>query len=273
MNEQEAETLAAAYGQEKEPGSEAETELDVDVSGKVTQTETKPEGEESVEQLKTELEALQGFYEQVMGYTEPVDENSPDSNRVWNIEKIVSELGYDFSSLKKKGETVEVKDTSKESAPTEPEKAEAKKDETPAKGFTLEQVQQIVQKAVAEAVNPLQAESKNRKAKEVVASIREKHPDFDAHKVRIGELAKNFRVETAEQLEALYFAAKGENSANNPVPPKTGLANTVNRSEYPLVEPDVADAIMQDIVGAGAKPASKGIISELTGSETLSPMD
>jgi hypothetical protein len=272
MDEKQAETLETAYGKEAEGSA-----LDVSVDGKVVQKEldttveeTQPEEKEetqSFEELKAEAGALRDFYSNILGYTKPTDPNDENSARTWDLEKIVDELGYEFSSLQEKGAKV-----TEQTPEQTPEQKPTEQVESSDGTFTKEQVAELVQNAVQQAVAPLQTESKNRKAKEIVTGIREKYPDFNKYQTRIGELAKNFKVETAQQLEALYFAARGEDSANEATK-NTGLSDTVGRpSKFPEVAPEVADAVMAEIVGAGSKPANVGIIKELTGG-SLSPLD
>jgi len=274
MNEQEADTLKRAYGEEPQ------SEVDVNVDGTVVkkelvenqeQTETKDDDTLSYEELQAEAEALREFYGQAMKYTKPVDPNDDNSARTWDFEKIAEESGYDPSSLIKKGakRVMENQEQEQQQQKLDPKPQQKQSEEVT---FTRDQVASMINEAVTKAVTPLAQESKQRKAREIVDGMREKYKDFNKYQARIGELAKQFDVKTDKQLEALYFAAKGEDSSINQGR-NTGLSETVQGSRFPQVEPDVADAIMSEIAGAGRRPSNTGIIQELTGGSALSPMD
>lgn len=271
MDDSEKTSLAEAYGEQQKSVGDVE----VDVSGKVASAvkeSAEPEApeeatdDESVESLKAKTLQYEAFIQQVLPYTKQIDEEDPEAGRTWDFQKIAEEQGFE---IVEKGQT-------KETPVTEPEKTPSQtttSNEAPkVDADFLTKLKEEIKEEVRAEMAPIRKEAETTKAQRIVTDIKTKYPDFESHASKIGEIVKNQNIQTFEQLELAYFAAKG--MSGNEAPEKTGLAGTVQGTPKSKneVTGSAADDIFSAILTAGEKPAQADTLKILTGKGSLSSM-
>lgn len=273
MDDSEKKVLAEALGQEPDE------KVNVDVDGTVQpEASAEPTDKVDVADIRAQLTAAkqslmqhEEFANNVYSYTELVDPKDESQGRQWNIKKIVEELGYDFNSLQKKNAKSEVeKETSTEITSDMVEKFK----ENP-KAVIADILKQAKEQAIETAqaeIKPLQEDAKRNAAKVMLESCRTKHNDFAQYEDKIGSLLKKFPVDSAEDLEGLYYMAKGMEGAKPASPTTPNLMATTKGSGEVAEEKDEADAIFEKIQRAGVKPGKDDTTNQLFGKDRLSPI-
>lgn len=260
----------------KEPETVNKPEVNVD--GKVGNDSPPDKSVESdkAAQDKVDYEKayheLHSFTSGLYGYIKETD----DGKTAWDVERIVDELGYDVKSLKKKGENVTTPEPKGE---TPPENKSAIRDEfnKDPEAFLEKFTNQIIEKItpqIDKRTEDLRKEVNNRKAQDMIETVMAQHDDFEDYKLEIAKLAKARPPQNAEELNDLYFAAKGRKEAEKQN--GSGLSGTNGGSRNPRrsapvksPEEEIADRIVN---ASGKDPSVSKAMMNLLGKSSLAPL-
>lgn len=203
-----------------------------------------------------------------------VKENA-DGTREFDVPRMVDDLGYDPTVLRKKGEK------SKEPEPKPEELEKVKKDmkdefNKDPEAFLKRHSEKILEEAkkqIETSTKPLTEKLRAREIEEMVTTVANEFDDFESLQEDIAKLARGKPPRNSDDLRDLYYAAKGRKQQSS----GTGLAGSNRGSakagkNTPKMTPE--EAILDGIMGYAAhKESPEGkALSTLIGKSTLSPL-
>lgn len=251
---------------------------EVGASGKLKEGESEEKKEPTIDEIKQAYEKQQEFISGVYSYVKQGEEGLE-----WDVPRIVEELGFDPSSLRKKGEKkVEEVKTEKPAEPSKPEvtekslKEEFNKDPVSfLKNFAADVAKQVKEE-IGKPLNELREDNNSRKARDMIneaaTRVAEEGGDFHELESDIANLAKRFPPKTAEDLVDLYNLAvdrKKRGIGSGLGGTNQGPAKAGKKPPQKSPEEEIADKI----VGSSKIPKNGVNMTKLFGKAGLRPID
>lgn len=244
---------------------------EVNVDGKQTDLDIVKIKKDEYEELTKNNKELTEFVAALHPYMKKTD-----NGLEWDIAKVVDDSGFDSTSLVKKGEKKPDDKTLDKGEPvsdTEKMKSDFNKDPV---GYLKKFGSEIAESVKASLIPELAEVKKDvvaRRTRDMLAEVREAHPDIDDYQVELAALIRKKPPKDATDLEDLYFAAKGHKEAGST--PGLGLSTSGAKAKAKKKEPQLTaeQQILAEIVGAsGDNTPKQKAARNIFGTNVVAPL-